>query len=321
MSDTPQHPIHRMVAIALLLAAMVTGALAFAPAAQAAPCSANCLAPGDYTIVTLSGGLPRSYLVHVPASYSGDRPVPLLLDLHGFTSYAADERKYSGQLAQSDKRGFIAVWPEGIALSWNAYGCCAAGNAVQVDDAGFLRSVIVALKGRANIDADRVFVTGISNGGGMAQRMACESADLIRAVASVSFPLNTDRCTPAKPIGVTEIAATGDATIGYYGSTPPLPGLPNTLAGVPLGVQGARESLAAWKRISGCSDDLTRRQINDEVRSEEYRNCDGGVRAGLVTVSGGKHVLYGGYVGLGYNGSYFPPIDVSEYIWENVFNL
>jgi polyhydroxybutyrate depolymerase len=215
-------------------------------------------------------------------------------------------------LAQSDKRGFIAVWPEGIALSWNAYGCCAAGNAVQVDDAGFLRSVIVALKGRANIDADRVFVTGISNGGGMAQRMACESADLIRAVASVSFPLNTDRCAPAKPIRVTEIAATGDATIAYYGSTPPLAGLPNDLAGVPL---------AAWKRISGCGDDLARRQINDEVRSEEYLSCNGGVRAGLVTVSGGKHVLYGGYVGLGYNGTYFPPIDVSEFIWENVFDL
>ena len=302
-------------------ALLMLGLLAVAPAADAAPCKINCLSPGDYTIVTLPGGLPRRYLVHVPASYTGDAQVPLLLDLHGFTSHAADERKYSGQLARSDKRGFIAVWPDGIALSWNAYGCCAVGDAVGADDVGFLRSVIVALKARANIDATRVFVTGISNGGGLAQRMACESADLVRAVASVSFPLNTDRCAPAKPIGVTEIAGTADTTIAYDGSTPPLAGLPNDVVGVPLGVQGARQSLAAWKRINGCSDDLARRQINESVRLEEYRSCNGTVRAGLVTVTGGKHVLYGGYVGLGYDGSYLPPINVAEYIWENVFDL
>ena len=307
---------HLSMGMALLLAA-----LTFAAPAQAAPCSFNCLTPGDYTIVTLSGLLPRSYLVHVPASYTGNSAVPLLLDLHGFTSYAADERKYSGQLQQSDQRGFIAVWPDGIALSWNAYGCCAVGNAIGVDDVSFLRQVIVALKGRANIDATRVFVTGISNGGGMAQRMACEAADLVRAVASVSFPLNTNNCHPAKPIGVTEIAATADATIGYYGGTPAIPGLPNDLAGVPLGVQGARESLAAWKLISGCSDDLARTQINDEVRSEVYTSCNGGVREGLVTVTGGKHVLYANYVGLGYDGTYVPPINVAPYIWDNVFNL
>ena len=301
--------------------ALFLGIAASASPAQAAPCTADCLRPGDYTIVTLSGGLVRDYLVHVPASYTGDRAVPLLLDLHGFSSYAADERKYSGQLQQSDQRGFIAVWPDGIALSWNAYGCCFVGDAVNVDDVSFLRSVIVALKGRANVDADRVFVTGISNGGGMAQRMACEAADLVRAVAAVSYPLNTDRCTPAKPIGLTEIAATGDTTIGYYGSTPPIAGLPNDLLGVPLGVQGARESLAEWKLIDGCSDDLTRTQLLADVRVEEYRNCNGGVRTGLVTIDGGKHVLYDNYVGLGYDGSYAPPIHVAPYIWDNVFNL
>jgi polyhydroxybutyrate depolymerase len=307
---------HVSAGMGLLFAALICPA-----PAQAAQCNYNCLAPGDYTIATISGLIPRYYLVHVPASYTGQTAVPLLLDIHGFTSYAADERKYSGQLQQSDQRGFIAVWPDGIGLSWNAYGCCAGANAANIDDIGFLRQVIVAMKGRANIDADRVFVTGISNGGGMAQRMACEAADLVRAAASVSFPLNTSNCHPARPIGLTEIAATADATIGYYGSTPPLAGLPNDLAGIPLGVQGARESFAAWQAISGCTSDLAATQINDQVRSEVYINCLGGVREGLVTVTGGKHVLYANYVGLGYDGSYVPPIDVAPYIWDNVFNL
>ena len=315
---TDRSPIMRSV---LLVLTLLAAAFAWAGTAQAGPCTVNCLKPGDYTIATLSGGLPRTYLVHVPTSYSGSATVPLLLDIHGFSSYAADERRYSGQLQQSDKRGFIVVWPEGMALSWNAYGCCAAGNAANVDDVTFLRSVIVAIKGRANIDASRVFVTGISNGGGMAQRMACEAADLVRSVASVSFPLNSSNCRPAKPIGVTEIAATGDATISYYGNPSSVPPLPDNTAGVPLGVQGARESLAAWKLLNRCHDTLDRTQLLVDVRVEEYRHCDGGVRTGLVTVIGGKHVLYSGYVGLGYTGDYTAPIDVSEYIWENVFNL
>lgn len=304
-----------------IVVAFLCGAGALALPAQAAPCVSNCLRPGDYTIATVSGGLLRSYLVHVPASYTGNTAVPLLLDLHGFSSYAADERKYSGQLQQSDRRGFIAVWPDGVALSWNAYGCCFVGNAVSIDDVGFLRSVIVAMKGRANIDGDRVFVTGISNGGGMAQRMACEAADLVRAVASVSFPLNTQQCTPAKPIGVTEIAATGDGTIAYAGNSSSVPLLPNDTLGVPLGVQGAKDSLAEWKAIDGCSGDAVRTQLLADVAAEEYRNCNAGVRVGLVTITGGKHVLYNNYVGLGYTGDYAPPIDVAPYIWDNIFNL
>lgn len=304
----------------LRMAALLLGVAALAQAASAAPCARDCLIAGDYTIISSDSGTPRTYLVHVPATYRGEA-VPLLLDLHGFSSNAADERTYSGQLQQSDKRGFIAVWPQGVALSWNAYGCCAVADVARVDDVAFLRSVIAAVERRANIDADRVFVTGISNGGGMAQRMACEAADVVRAVAAVSFPLNSDQCRPVRPIGVTEIAGTADKTIAYDGSQSPTPLLPNDVAGVPIGVQGARQSLAAWKIINGCSDALTRIQLPADSRVEEYRSCAGGVRTGLVTIANGPHVLYSGYVGLGYTGQYIAPIDVADYIWTNVFNL
>lgn len=302
------------IALTAWLAAWTVSA---APA-SAAPCASSCLQPGDHRIAIWSGGLLRFYLVHVPESYTGQDQVPLLLDLHGFSSYAADERKWSGQLRESDRRGFIAVWPDGVALSWNAYGCCFLGNALVVDDVAFLRSVIGEMKRRSNIDDGRVYVTGISNGGGMAQRMACEAADIVTAVVSVSFPLNSDQCRPARPISVTAIAATGDNTINYYGSSAPL-GLPNNLLGLPLGVQGARESLAAWKRLNGCSDALTRVQLRDDVRLEEYRRCGRGTRAGLVTIVGGTHVLYSGYIGLGYNGDYVAPIDAATYMWDHVF--
>lgn len=310
------HSLFKALRVALI-AGLAMWAASAVPA-SAVPCASNCLQPGDHQITIWSSGLLRSYLVHVPEGYTGQEKVPLLLDLHGFSSYAADERKWSGQLRESDRRGFIAVWPDGVALSWNAYGCCFLGNALLVDDVAFLRSVIVDMKRRSNIDDSRVYVTGISNGGGMAQRMACEAADIITAVVSISFPLNSNQCRPARPVSVTAIAATGDGTINYYGSSAPL-GLPNALLGLPLGVQGARESLAAWKRLDGCSDKLTRIQLRTDVRLEEYRHCREGTRAGLVTITGGTHVLYSGYVGLGYTGDYVSPIDTATYMWDNIF--
>lgn len=312
------------------LAALVTAGLATmlsASPATAAPCSVNCLTPGDYTITTFQGLVPRNYLVHVPASYTGGSAVPMLVDFHGFSKDMYNERQYSGQLGESDKRGFIAVWPNGIALSWNAYGCCFVADALHLDDTAFVRQVVAGVKARANIDDTRVFVTGISNGGGMAQRMACEAADIFRASVSVSYPLNTANCHPSRPISLTEIAGTADTVIGYAGGTAPL-GLPNDTLGVPLGVQGARESFAAWKVIDGCDATLNAVAIPggttwDGSRWEEYTNCAAGVRVGLVTIANGKHVLYNGYVDQlgGYPDGVNAPIDVAPWIWDHVFNL
>lgn len=313
-----------------ILAAPIMAALALAvpsaPAA-AAPCTSNCLTPGDYTITTLVGVLPRTYLVHVPASYTGASDVPLLLDFHGGGKDAWNERGASGQLAESDKRGFISVWPNGIALTWNGYGCCLASNMIAVDDVAFVRAIIAAMKQRASIDSNRVFVTGISNGGALAQRVACEAADVVRAAVSVSFPLNNEACNPSRPINVTEIAGTNDTNINYYGTNgqPVVPVIGNLIGFGP--VQGARESLASWKRILGCSDALTRTQLPagtkyEGSRWEEYRSCNGGVRTGLVSIANGEHVLYNGYVDpiFGHDGD-AAPIDVAPWMWDNIFNL
>ena len=304
------------------LAALLILGNRFGSAALADPCTVNCINPGDYNFILVWDGLPRTYMVHVPASYSGSSAVPLLLDLHGFSSYAAQERQVSGQLQQSDKRGFIAVWPEGIALSWNGYGCCAVAGITQTDDVGFLRAVIATLKTTANIDSTRVFVTGISNGGSMTMRMACEAADVVRAAASVSFPLNTNQCSPAKPIGVTEIAGTADTTVPYNGGDFLQLGTVGELLSVPFDVQSAPASLAAWQAIDGCDDTLIQTSLPGNSYADVYTNCagPGDVKIGLVTIPGGGHILYNGYVGLGYNGNN-APFDVSEYIWDNVFDL
>ncbi len=289
-----------------LMTLVLTGFL-FAAPATASPCTTNCLTPGDYSLSLTSGGTDREYLLHVPSSYDGSTPVTLLIDAHGSGETSSSQRDRSGQLEQSNKRGFIVAWPQGVLNSWNAYGCCSVANATNVDDVGFMRSIIETLKARANVDKHRVYFTGWSNGGGLAQRMACEAADIVEAVAAISYPLNgPEQCHPSRPISLTEFAGTADALVPYYGS--------------PL-FQPARASFADWKEKNGCTDNLTRKQLNGGSRDETYEVCKGGVRTGLVTIFLGQHNLYDEKdpVKNAANGHGISGIDVAEYIWENVF--
>lgn len=302
-----------------LFAAALAALVALPGAASAQTCAEACLTPGDGDHVIAPDLVSRTFKVHVPQSYDGKKPVALVIDFHGFSSNADEERSFSGQLQQSDKRGFIVIYPQGLALSWNGYGCCSTSKATEVPDVRFGRAVIDWVKRRANIDATRVYVTGISNGGSMAHRMACEAADVVRAAAAVSFPLNRDACAPSRPITLYSIAGTADSTIPYDGAYADAP--VTNLAGVPVRIQSAPASLAAWKAIDGCSSRVSSSApIPGKVLEDVYRRCSGGVRTGLLTIVGGRHVLYNGYRGAtnSYSGDN-APIDVSEYIWTNVF--
>jgi len=217
--------------------------------------------------------------------------------------------KRSGQREQSDRLGFIVAWPQGIANSWNGQGCCTVAYDLKIDDVGFLRAVIGEVSARTNIDAAKVYVTGWSNGGGLSQRMACEAADLVAAIAPVAHPVNSQDCHPSRPVSVLAFHGTADETIPYEGGGTVLP---REVLGVPLGWQGARASLAAWKGIAGCSSSLTGTQLAGASRDESYRSCVGGASVGLVTVADGKHDLY---TDTGLPGR----VDVAAYIWDHVF--
>lgn len=262
--------------------------------ALAAPCTTNCLTPGDYTSSLSVGGSTRTFLIHVPSQYSNASATALLLDLHAYNNDASYQKSISGQLAQSNQRGFIAVWPQGLNNSWNGYKCCGSSLGT-VDDVGFLRAVIANLKTRANIAAGRVFVTGLSNGGSMTHRMACEAADVVTAAAPVSYTLNVAAadCRPSRAIPLVEFHGTNDELIYYNGS-----------AFAP----SAQESLSRWKQVDGCVGNPYVVNLASGSYAQTYTACRSYVYTGLVTVWGGKHYLYS-------NGN----VDIAAYIWNYVF--
>ena len=188
-------------------------------------------APGDYRFSFVRDGINREYLVHVPASYRPNHPTPMLMALHGGGGDAdiqADDSKYK-LITKSEQAGFIAVFPNGhsrlpsgLIGTWNAGTCCGASQKSGIDDVGFLKEVILRVERQANIDHDRVFVTGMSNGGLMAWRLACELSTMIRGIAPVEGTDNTTTCHPSRAVAVIEFHAMDDDHIPFNGGNGPM---------------------------------------------------------------------------------------------------
>ncbi len=215
------------------------------------------------------GGLPRQYLVHVPSGYDGSTPVPLVVDLHGLGSNAQEQRGISGMRQMSDAHGFLVVYPDGWRNAWNAKLCC--GNP-ELDDVAFIRAVVAAVVAQANIDSRRVYVTGLSNGGAMTQRLACDAADLFAAAAPMAFPL-ADKpatgCQPARSIPVLTVMGLTDMLVRYDG-----------------GFGSAAGTFDYWHDVDACTDGAP--DVRDErgkSRCEYYSSCANGVQVGLCSVT------------------------------------
>ena len=167
---------------------------------------------GSKTVTLQSGGTNRSYILHVPPGYDGAKPLPLVFDIHGYTSFASEQLERSKWDEMADKEGFVLIAPDGVNMSWNAGNCC-GGN--KQDDVSFFRAMVEKTSAELCIDSKRVYVSGHSNGGAMTYRLACEAADIIAAVAPVcgGMFMAIDNCNPSRPIPVMAIRATGDSTV------------------------------------------------------------------------------------------------------------
>ena len=146
----------------------------------------------------VSDGERRSYLLHVPASYDPATPVPLVVSIHGFAEWPAHLSDITRWNGLADQRGFIVVYPAGTGFPrrWRAGG---GGSAGVTRDVTFMADLIDDLVARYNIDAQRIYVNGFSNGAGLSYLLACRLTDRIAAIGGVAgaYLLPLDECRPA----------------------------------------------------------------------------------------------------------------------------
>jgi polyhydroxybutyrate depolymerase len=168
----------------------------------------------------MSGGLMRNFMVYVPASYDPTEPTPLVFNLHGFTSNNVQQAFYANFNPIADTANFIVVLPNGTFDGngdrfWNTFG----GSSL-VDDIGFISDLIDSTSVHYNIDQDRIYSTGMSNGGFMSYDLACYLSNRIAAIASVTGTMiwsHGNNCNPSHPVPVMEIHGTADGVVPYGG--------------------------------------------------------------------------------------------------------
>ncbi|MBN1652304.1 MAG: hypothetical protein JXA30_00860 [Deltaproteobacteria bacterium] len=246
--------------------------------------SSSSLTVGDNRATLQHGGRSRNYVVYVPASVIPGNPVPLVLDFHGNGSNSAQEESGSGWRQKADAEGFIVVYPDGVGNGWNVGNCCGQALAENVDDVGFARAMIAAVSESACIDSKRVYATGISNGAGLAHRLACEAADVIAAIAAASADLVTDPCTPVRPISELSVRGLTDFLVAYAGGNTGSTGWYSP---------GAKGTLDLWKEINQCTGSV---QTGHQY-CETYSSCSAGVEVTLCSLPNTGHILYNNALG------------------------
>lgn len=238
----------------------------------------------------LVGDTLRTYEAYVPAAAQTSDGMPLVVLFHGARGDGAGARAGSGLDALADEHGFVVAYPDAIAGYW-AEGCgCVSADQAGVNDTGFVRALIDTLAAEYNVDRQRVYGAGYSQGGFFSHRLACEMSDVFAALATVAGPMSgpvAGSCEPAEPIAMLSMHGTADLVIRYEGQGD---GIWELL--------GARETAAAWAALNGCVGEPATSELPDEaddgtrVYRDIYSTCEDGAEVRLYTVEGGQHYFH-----------------------------
>lgn len=252
-------------------------------------------------------GRQRTYHLVLPKGHDKKKPAPLVLALHGGGGNGKNfDRVTNHQFArEADKRGWVVVFPDGIAKGWNDGRSIDSRRARQrkgVDDVAFLSALIDRLHKTHGIDKTRVYATGISNGGFMSYRLAFELSGKIAAIAPVTANLQQVHATkkPKHPVGLLVINGTADPLVPYNG------GHVRVLGTNRGAILSTKDTIQRWVAFTGCKGEPTLETLPDKDPRDgttticrTWSTCAGGAQVKLYRVQNGGHTWPGGRQYLG----------------------
>jgi polyhydroxybutyrate depolymerase len=229
------------------------------------------------------------------------------MSLHGLAGNALQQQDYTHFDEIAERESFIVVYPQGtqFPLRWHDYErdvpFLPRGN---VDDVQFFRNLLARLNDDYCVDPARIYVNGISNGGGMTHRLACELADQIAAMSTVAGAfIEEDSCEPSRPIPVLAFHGTDDPIVPYEGNDE---------------VMAAENWIAGWAERNHCDTDTAALPAAGVVSGIEYTGCAADVI--LYTIEGGGHTWPGAEPKLGFLlGVTTQDIDATQTMWDFFF--
>ena len=230
----------------------------------------------------VSSGTTRQYLLYVPKTYDRSKPAPLVISLHPAATWPAAEMEISRWNDLADEQGFIVVYPSGseVPRVWPM------GQRSLGTDVKFISDLIDKLEAAYNIDPNRIYADGMSNGGGMAFALSCELPNRIAALGAVAAAQEQPwNCRDSKPVPTVAFHGTADKFAPYQGG--PSPFAPNPFANI-------LDWTAHVAQRNQCKGDPIDTRISPSVRRLAYTNCAQNAGVILYTVEGGGHTWPGG---------------------------
>ena len=253
-------------------------------------------------------GIERDYILYVPEIYDGSTAAPLVLNFHGFGSSASQQMFYGDFRDIADTEGFLLVHPEGTTFIGNQFWNVGfPGLSSNIDDVGFTEALIDELATLYAIDLDRVYATGMSNGGFMSFLLACQLSEKIAAVASVTGSMTQDTfddCNAQHPTPVLQIHGTEDDVVLYNENNLSLP-IPDVIS--------------YWVDHNNCETTPTTTTLPDvdvsdgsTIEHSVYEDGDNGITTEHMKVIGGGHTWPGSVINTAGTNQ---DIDASMEIW------
>lgn len=260
-------------------------------------------------------GLKREFITYLPAGGGNGQAMPVIISLHGRLGTAESQLKFADFRPIADREKVIIVCPQGINRSWNDGRGTPAHNK-GINDVKFINQLIGYVLKTYNANPARVYVTGMSNGGFMTSRLACELPDRIAAVAVVAASMDQgEGYAPQKPTPAIYIQGTADPLVPFAGGP--------MKKGAGGSIYGHEEVLKKWAIADGCDNRAIVAElpvmVNDRTSiTKETYNGPNGIEVIGYTVNNGGHTWPGGtqYLPKAIIGSLSHNMNACDVIWD-----
>ena len=239
---------------------------------------------GTSTHTLTVDGRRRTFRLYRPATVTTG-PVPLVVMVHGALGTGEQAESSYGWNAEADRGRFVVAYPDGVNRSW-AVGpdCCGPPARDGVDDVAFIRQVVESVAGLVPLDRRRVYATGISNGGMLTYRLACDTT-IFAAIGPVAAT-QLGPCPDPAPVSVIHIHGTADRTVPYGGGPGRLDNGGTGRSPVRLDGPPTPELIARWRAVANCAPPTT---STTGAVTTSTAVCPEGRAVELVTVAGAGH--------------------------------
>ncbi len=271
--------------------------------------SFSCFSQQTINGTIMHDGILRSYKLYVPSIYNVNTAVPLLFNFHGYTSNSNEQMIYGNFRNIADTANFLVVHPQGTLDVNNTTHFNVGWGGSSVDDVGFTEALLDSLSAAYSIDQNRIYAVGMSNGGFMSFRLACDLSAKIAAVGSVTgsmTPSTLGNCNASHPMPIIQIHGTTDPTVPYNGSAGWTASITNVLN--------------HWATFNNCSSVPTVVNVpntnaldGSTVEKYTYENGDNCSEVVHFKVTNGQHTWPGSIINLA--GTNFD-INASVEIWN-----